>query len=88
MDGATSCSWVFVCQCTCVHFKQKIPTIWSIHDKNTNVFFTKLTFLSYQKKKAPNSSESNIVKIFVVRNDEKVARRNNATTLYARRLID
>ena len=32
MDGATSCSWVFVRECTHVHFTKKIPTIWTIYD--------------------------------------------------------
>ena len=33
----------------------KIPTIWTIYDKNTNAFFTKETFDIPQS--APNSSE-------------------------------
>ena len=73
MDGATSCSWVFVCECARVRFYTKIPTIWTMSDKYTNAFFTKETFY------APNSSERQLRKTnFVVGNDEKVARRINA----------
>ena len=52
--------------------------IWTIHDKNTNAFFTKWIFLTCQKTHQTKTI-SNSVKNFVVRNDEKVARRINAT---------
>ena len=59
-------------------FTPKIPTIWTIYDKNTNALFTKETFLTC--KKTPHTrAKSNIAKNFVARNDEKVARRINAT---------
>ena len=41
MDGATLCSWLFVCDCALVQLLQEIPKIWTIYDKNTNAFFTK-----------------------------------------------
>ena len=77
MDGATSCSWVFLCECACVHLYIK-STRFVPFMKNTNAFFTKETFLTCQKT-PKTRAKHNIVKNFVVRNDEKVARRINAT---------
>ena len=54
MDGATSRSCVLVCECAHVHF-YKIPTIWTIYDKNTNAFFKERLF--DMPKNAPNSRE-------------------------------
>ena len=84
MDGATSCSWVFVCESRIGPFIHKIPTIWTIYDKKHNCVFSQNRLFDMPKN-APNSSEKqHRTKNFVVRNDEKVARRINAT-LYSRR---
>ena len=78
MDGATSCSWVFVCESACVRLHIKTQRFGPFYDNNTTAFFTKETFFDMPKN-APNSSEKQHRKNFVVRNDEKVARRINVT---------
>ena len=71
MDGATLCSWLFVCECAHVHYYCKIPTIWDISDKYANAFSQNRTFFLTCPKLAPNSSVRQHRKDFVVRNDEK-----------------
>ena len=38
MDGATSCSWVFVCEYRNVHCYGIHPTSWGISAKHATVF--------------------------------------------------
>ena len=49
MDGATSCSWVCVCECTHVHLYIKSQRFWTIYDKHTSALFGKQTFLLCSK---------------------------------------
>ena len=65
----TSCSWVFVCECSHVHFYTQSQRFGPFTIKNKCVFL---------QKTPQTKAKSNIVKNFVVRNDEKVARRINA----------
>ena len=60
MDGATSCSWVFMCECAC---PSSIP-----NDSDNIDFFDMPT-------KAPNSTEKQNRRHFMVRKDETVRRR-------------
>ena len=88
MDGATSCFWVFMCESAYVKSQRFGPFM-----VNTQMrFFSKQTLLTCQKTNQTRA-KNNIVKNFVVRNDEQVVRRinanprrNNATSLYAWRI--
>ena len=76
MDGATSCSWVCVCQCANVHcykHSQRFTTFLT----NSHMFFTQKTF--DMPNNASNTTESQHRKHFMVRNDEKVRRRVYST---------
>ena len=76
MDGTTSCSWVFVCVCAHVHVYTQSQRFGPLMIKTQKRFFD---MPKNAPKNAPNSSERQHRKNFVVRNDDKVARRINAT---------
>ena len=81
IHGATSCSCLFVRECVYVHLciKHNILTIWIIYDK-TQVRCSQNRLFWNVEKTSQTRAKSNIVKNFVIRNDEKVMRRINSIT--------